>query len=155
MKYNDEKINRIDAKINFDDLKNVYFLTKIFEHINKRKYLDIVKYNKKLQNRLNLSINDYKDYYQLYAPIEIELKLVNYENIYNNRFINISDENMNYYHIFFDNSSEEIKRTELNDTDKANKIKIIIDYHIKSFKNLFYNCNCIKAIHFKNFQELI
>ena len=33
----------------------------------------IVKYNKKLQNRLNLSIEDYKEY----SSIEIELKLVN------------------------------------------------------------------------------
>ena len=38
------------------------------------KLLRIVKSNKKLQNRLNLDINDYKDYSQKYSSIEIELK---------------------------------------------------------------------------------
>ena len=40
--------------------------------------------------------------------IERELKLVN--NKYYNNFINISDEEKEYYHIYFDNSNEEIKR---------------------------------------------
>ena len=31
------------------------------------------------------------------------------------------------------------------------KIRIIIDYQIKSFKNLFFYCNCIRAIYFKKF----
>ena len=39
-----------------------------------------MKYNKKLQKRLNVNINDYKEYSQLYSSIEIELK-VN-DNIY-------------------------------------------------------------------------
>ena len=41
--------------------------------MKKNKSLEIKKYNKKLQKRLNLSINDYKEYYQ---SIEIELKIV-------------------------------------------------------------------------------
>ena len=109
-----------------------------------------MKYNKKLQNRLKLSINDYKDYSQLYATIEIELKLDN-KNNHNKKFINISDENMKYYHIYFDNSKEEIKRTEFNDDEKVNKIKIKIDFHIQSLKNLFSECNCYGAINFKKF----
>ena len=40
----------------------------------KNKFLEIIKYNKKLQNRFNFNINTYKDYSQLYTPIEIELK---------------------------------------------------------------------------------
>ena len=34
---------------------------------------------------------------------------------------------MKYYHIYFDNSKEEIKRTEFNDDEIVNKIKIKID----------------------------
>ena len=30
-------------------------------------------------------------------------------------------------------------------------IKIIIDYQIKSFKNLFNFCNCIESVNFKKF----
>ena len=148
---NGEKLISIKSRVNFDNLKSVYFLIKIFEHLKKWKYLELMKYNKNLQTRLNLSINDYKDYSQLYSPIEIELKFVNNEH-HNSQIINIYD-NMNYYHIFFDNSTEETKETKLNINDNA-KVKvarIIIDYQVKSFKALFSYCNCIRAINFKKF----
>ena len=35
----------------------------------------------------------------------------------------------------------------------SNKIKIIIDYKIKSLSNLFHSCNCIKKIKFKKFNK--
>ena len=56
-----------------------------------------MKYNKKLQKRLNLNINDYKKYSQIYSSIELELKTNEY--IYG-RFINIFDEEKQYYRIF-------------------------------------------------------
>ena len=141
--------SNIKTNVNFDNIKSVYFLQKIFEHMEKNKYLDFIKYNKKIQKRLNLSLNDYKDYSQLYSPIEIELKIVN--NIYHNKiFINI-DGDMKYYHIYFDDSKEEIKRTYMNDSTEAKVIKIKIDYQVKSFRTLFYYCNCIREIHFKRF----
>ena len=31
------------------------------------------------------------------------------------------------------------------------KIKVIIDYQVKSFKELFYWCKCIESINFKKF----
>ena len=37
--------------------------------MNKKKSLEIVKYSKKLQNKLNLSIKDYKEYSEIYTPI--------------------------------------------------------------------------------------
>ena len=43
----------------------------------------------------------------MYSSVEIELKLV--EDKYNKAFINIPDEEKEYYHIYFDNSNEEIK----------------------------------------------
>ena len=113
MDSNDEKLNHIKTNFYFDNLKSVYFLAKIFENMKKSKHLEIIKYNKKIQQRLNLSLNDYKDYSQLYTPIELELKLVNYKSN-DNQFINISGDNMKYYHIYFDNSNKEVKRTELN-----------------------------------------
>ena len=59
--------------------------------------------------------------------MELELKLVNYKSN-DNKFINISDDNMKCYHIYFDNSNIEVKRTELKWKDKVKVIKIII-YH--------------------------
>ena len=107
-----------------------------------------MKYNKKLQKKLNININNYKEYPQLYSSIEIELKLV--DNKYD-KFINISDKEKEYYHIYFDNSNEEIKRNYLENNEKVKMIKIIIDYQVKSFKELFKNCKCIESINFKKF----
>ena len=105
-----EKLKQFKSKDNFKKLKSDYFLIKIFDIIKQNKSLNIVKYNKKLQKRLNININDYKKYSELYSSIEIELKLV--DNKYD-KFINISDEEKEYYHIYFDNSNEEIKRNYL------------------------------------------
>ena len=43
-------------------IKSNYFLERIFNNILKKNSLEIVKYNKNIQNRINLSIKDYKDY---------------------------------------------------------------------------------------------
>ena len=39
----------------------------------------------------------------------------------------------------------------IEEEDKVTKIKIIIDYQVKSFKGLFNWCECIKSINFKKF----
>ena len=108
-----------------------------------------MKNNKKLQNRLNITINDYREYSQLYSPIEIKLTIINGEYGKFDNFINIPDEDKAYYHIYFDNNAnEEIKRNYLNKDEKVEMIKIIIDYQIESFERLFYNCIYIKSIYF-------
>ena len=66
-----KKIKQIKSKDYFKNLKSDYFLQKILTYIKRNKSLDIMKHNKKLQKRLNLSINDYKEYSQLYSSIEI------------------------------------------------------------------------------------
>ena len=133
---------------NLDNIKSVYTIKIIFEHIKKNKYLSIIKYNKKMQNRLKLTINNYKEYSQLYSPIEIELKLV--KNTYSNQaFINITDDNIKYFHIFFNDSNKEANLSSLNH-EKIEKVKIIIDHHIISFGYLFL-CTRIEEIYFKKF----
>ena len=97
--------------------------------MKKNKSLKIVKNNKKLQKRLNLSINDYKEYTELYSPIEIELEVTGY--LYQ-QFIQTTSIG-EYYHIYFDNSNEEIYRNFLIENDYVKKIKIIIDYQVRSF----------------------
>ena len=131
-----------------ENLKSDYFLIKTINIIKKNKLLNITKYNKKFQKRLNININNYKEYSQLYSSIEIELKLS--DNIYG-RFINISNEEKEYYHIYFDNSIEEIKRNYLKDNEKVKMIKIIINYQVKSFNGLFNYCECIHSKFFKKF----
>ena len=102
-----------------------------------------MKYNKKLQKRLNITINDYKEC----SKIEIELKI---DDKVKGQFINIPDEEKEeYYHIYFDKSKKETKKIYLNKNAKVKKIKIIIDYNVKSLKKLFYYCKCINSVCFK------
>ena len=61
-----------------------------------------MQYNKKLQKRLNININDYREC----SKIEIELKLVDQEY---DKFINIPKKDKEYYHIYFDNSENKLK----------------------------------------------
>ena len=46
----------------FDNIKSDYFLRKLFDILKENKSLNIFKYNKKLQKRLNISIDNYKKY---------------------------------------------------------------------------------------------
>ena len=124
------------------------FFSKDIWKYEKTIYLGIIKYNKRLQKRLNLNINDYKEYFLLYTPIEIELKI--FKNEYGSgKFINIPDKEKKYYHIYFDNSNVEIDSNYLKNNHNVKTIKIKIDYQIKSLKYLFKYCLCISSINFK------
>ena len=142
---------QIKSKVDFENIKSEYFLQRIFNYLKKNKSLKIAKYSKKLQKKLNLSINSYKEFSELYSSIEIELKLA-YD--FSVNFINIPDKNREYYHIYFDNSNKEIKRNYLVITDKVEIIKIIIDYQVLSFRELFANCKHFSSIIFKKFDRI-
>ena len=63
----------------------------------KKKSLDIIKYNKNIKDRINISIKDYKEYSEIYSSIEIEIKPANNQF---RVFINFDGENEKYIHIF-------------------------------------------------------
>ena len=144
-----------------ESLKSDYFLQKLYDNMTIKKKLQIVKYDKNVQNRLDLGIKDYKEYSETYSSIEIEIPA---KGKYG-RFIYIDENDELYYHIYFNDDKEEIKNkykiyTEdgmikheyyIDEEDKVTKIKIIIDYQVKSFKKLFDNCKCIESINFKKF----
>ena len=110
-------IKKSKSKSILNNIKSVYILEKIFDNISINKRLGIIQYNKKIQKRLGLSINDYS---QLNMPIEIEIKINKY-----GKFINIKEDNEKYYHIYFDDKTKEISRNYLLKGKKVNKIKII------------------------------
>ena len=89
-----------ESKNLFNNLKSDYFLQLLFTNLMKKKLLDIIKYNKNIKDRINISIKDYKEYSEIYSSIEIEMKPVN--NKYG-KFINIDKKNEIYYHIYFNN----------------------------------------------------
>ena len=123
---NNEKTetNKVESKDIFKNLKSDFFIQKVFYNLLKKKSLDIIKYNKKIKERINISIKDYKEYSEMYSSIEIEIKPVNNKFA---KFINMN-ENEKYYHIYLNDNKEEIKRNYLKENENVDKLKIIIDY---------------------------
>ena len=58
-----------------ENIKCDYFLQKLYDNMTKKKKLEIIKYNKKMQNRINLSVKDCKEYSEIFTTIEIEISL--------------------------------------------------------------------------------
>ena len=143
-----EKLNLIKPKNKFINLKSNYILKKLFGIMQKRISLKIIKYNINIQKRLNININNYKDFSEKFSSIELEI--IPIQNKYGS-FINLEEEEEKYFHIYFNDNKEEIKKTKLNEEDKVSKINIIIDYQIKSFKELFSCRYCIESLNFKKF----
>ena len=127
---------------------NVIF-KKIMKLITCYKKLKIINYNKNIQKRIDININDYKEFSEKFSSIELEI--IPMENGLG-KIINIKEEDKEFYHIYFnDNKEKEIKSIYLYKNDKVSKINIIIDYQIKSFRFLFFDCKCIESIKFKKF----
>ena len=57
-----EEVNQIKFKDKFERVKSKYILKKIFNNLEKKKLLEIIKYNKNIKKRINININDYRDY---------------------------------------------------------------------------------------------
>ena len=70
---NESKDKNEKSNLILQNIKSNYFLENIYNIILKKKSLEIVKYNKKIQNRINFGIKDYKEYSEKYTSIEIEI----------------------------------------------------------------------------------
>ena len=62
-----EELNSIKSNDIFKNLKNDNFLQKLFNYLQLKKKLEIIKYNKYLQQRMNINIKNYKDFSELYS----------------------------------------------------------------------------------------
>ena len=118
----------IKGKGELNKIKSKYIIAIIFNHLNGKKLLDIIKYNKNIKKRIDININHYKDFSEKYSSIEIEIKPVKHKY---NKFINIKREEKEYYHIYFNNNKEEALRDYINEDEEINMIKIKIDYQVK------------------------
>ena len=143
--------NNNSGVTSWDKIRSKYILKEIYTILKSNRLLEIIRYNKNLKNKLNINA---KDYIKEYSKIVIEIipNEKNEKNDYN--FINIKNRFKPYFHIFFnDNDNEEITRCSVNQKEKVAKIKIIIDYKIKSLFKLFKDCECIKAMNIIKFNN--
>ena len=76
-----------------ENIKSRYILSKIYDNLTTKKKFQIVKYNKRIQNRLNLDVNDYKEY------CEIEIEIIPIKDKYG-KFINIKENDKLLSYIF-------------------------------------------------------
>ena len=145
-KVNEKKMrdkNQTVSEGNLKNIKSVYILKAIFDNLTSRRSLIIIKYNKNIQQRLNIDEKSYKDF------CETEIEITPTKNV-DGKFINIlKKEDKPFFHIYFDDNNKEIKRNYLTKNEKVNKIKILIDYQVKSFFELFSECSCIESLYFE------
>ena len=129
-------------------IKFKLILTKIFSNIPHKKVLYIVHYNKHLQKGINISIDSYINNAN---KIKLEIILDQKTKNKDKKFININSKKEEpFYHIYFDERKEEIKKNYIRN-EKVSKIKIVIDFDIKSIEHLFDYCYYIKDIKFIRF----
>ena len=142
----EEASNNSKKTISLRDVKSNFILKQIFGNLNRNKFFNIIRYNKEIQKRLDIDINDYKNEYS-----KIEIEIIPIENNYA-FFINYIT-NKSYFHIFINDNKEELKRNYIIKNDNAKKIKVILDNKIKSFSRLFKSCLYIKKITFNKFNR--
>ena len=89
----------------------------------------------------------------MYSSIEIEIILR--KNKYES-FINIKEEDKEFYHIYFNNNKkDEIKRTNLNEDERVSKINIIIVIKLHHFLNYLNFVIVSNLSILKNFVEMV
>jgi len=130
------KINKkkyqIEKKSLFDNIKSKYIFKLILSNVLTTKIFSLIKYNRKEQKKLNINMNDYE------ALCKTEIEIIPPE-FPNDKFINIDNEiDKKYFHIYFNEDKEERNMIYIPQENVKN-IKIIIDYQIKSYHNLFKN----------------
>ena len=101
------------------NIKSNYILKIIFNNLVEFKLLNIIRYNKKLQNKSDKD----KNFYREYSKIEIGIIPI-LLNSYKNRglAINIPNEkDKQYFHLYLNGNTEEMKRNYFTKEDNAKK----------------------------------
>ena len=128
-------------------LKSNIILSKIFDYLQEKTFLEIIRYSKKYQKCTKTSIDDYKVFHN------IKIELIPIDNFQvRDIFINFIDER-SFFHIYFNNSDEEIKLNYFTKVEKISKIRITLEPNIKSLRGLFKECKCLKEINFTKFNN--
>ena len=130
-----------------NNIKSKFILRFIFDYIPENKRINLVKYNKILQQNLFDTILG--EIFQKYL-IEIELTIDDKKNNNNKFFRFINPIYMKYCNIYLNNDYEtNIKKNYIYSIEKISKIKIYLYNKDKNdLNNLFCNYFCLKEIKF-------
>ena len=125
-----------------EKIRSRFILKRIFDDLKENKFLETIGYNKEIRNKLDISINDYKEY------LQIEIEMIRILNKDTNFIYILNKNNKCFYHIYLDNNKKETKREYITEKDNAKKIMVKIDYEIKSLTELFKDREYIEKINF-------
>ena len=127
-------------------IRSKYVAQIIFRHLREDFVLKLVKYNIAMQKRLNISIQDYKEYKNIVLEI-IPIIDVAMTNV----FINLKKEDINNVRIYFDDKL--VNSNYFEENERISKIKIFLKINGNSLNGLFSFCDCIKEITFIKFKK--
>ena len=96
-----ETTRKVEEQGKLRKLKSDYFIQKFIGYMSERKYLETIRYNKRIQKRIDININHYKAYSEKYSSIELNIIPMKGEF---GDFININEEDKKYFHIYFNDN---------------------------------------------------
>ena len=143
----------IESKMFFQKKKNLlikiqskYIFKLVMRNLKENIRLNLIKYNKNLQNKLDIKLKDYAECSKI-----VIIEIVPSKVLQKNYFINYGSEEKNYFQIFFDDKRRKVNY--ITKKDNVSKIKIIIKREFKRFDRLFYRCKFIEKINFVSFNR--
>ena len=99
----------------FNDIHSNFILKKIFHNLDKKDYCQIIRYNKNLQKKLNITIKDYNLLYKIYSKIELEI-IPTSGKIQTDEIIK-SNYNESFYHITYNYENNKSKKIKINNVN--------------------------------------
>ena len=153
--------NNKNNKCSINNIKSDYILKNIFDfHNNERKKLNLIKYNKNLQRKLNININNYRRYRYIIFYVEGQNKNVKFINFYNKKSNDIIIKNTNvprFKRILVNTYNLRLMGLffKLEGILSVRIIKLFNDNSLWNGKqynlcNLFHGCTNLKQIIFQN-----
>ena len=133
----------------FNDVRSNFILKKIFHDLDKRIYCQIIRYNKNLQKKINIELEDYHQLYKIYSKIELEIiptsPFINKEEIIKMN----NDRSFYHIHYIYDKNQKSKKKRE-----PLTRIKIVIDTEFESLKGLFKDCTGIYKFNLLKYKRI-
>ena len=143
----------IESESIFQNKKNLlkkiqskYILKLVMENMKENIRLNLIKYNKSLQKKIDIKLKDYAEYSKI-----VIIEIVPSKVLQKAYFINFEPEEKDYFKIYFDGKRR--KENYITKKDNVSKIKIIIKREFKKFDSLFYHCKFIEKINFVCFNR--
>ena len=163
MQNNNNKINKINNINNINNInkisilnniKSKYILQQVFSNIKEKKKLEINKYNKNLQNKLEINIDDFKNFH---FRIEIEITIYKLENCnFKDNITNFLNNINSSFNVEYKDKNKE-KYKNLSNFENIpvgiEKIKLINKQRLKNYSKFFSKCGFIDSINFIKFKE--